>query len=45
MEAWRLELTARGKSIAEEQIQRGIFPGDSLAHFDSDDATQPHTPE
>ena len=28
---WRMELTAGGKSLAEEKIQRGIFQGDTLS--------------
>ena len=31
METWRVELTARGKGIAETKIQRGIFQGDALS--------------
>ena len=29
MKKWRVELTARGKSLAETKIQRGIFQGDA----------------
>ena len=31
MKNWRVELTARGKSLAETKIQRGIFQGDALS--------------
>ena len=31
MKTWRVELTARGRSIAETKIQRGIFQGDPLS--------------
>ena len=31
MEIWRVELTASGKSLAEVNIQRGIFHGDTLS--------------
>ena len=31
MKIWRVELTARGRSLAEAKIQRGIFQGDSLS--------------
>ena len=31
METWRLVLTARGKSLAEVKVQRGIFLGDALS--------------
>ena len=31
MQAWRVELTARGRSLAETKIQRGIFQGDALS--------------
>ena len=31
MKTWRVELTARGRSIAETKIQRGIFQGDALS--------------
>ena len=31
MKNWRIELTARGKSLAETKIQRGIFQGDALS--------------
>ena len=30
MKTWRVELTAGGRSLAEEKIQRGIFLGDAL---------------
>ena len=30
MKTWRVELTARGRSLAEAKIQRGIFQGDAL---------------
>ena len=30
MQSWRVELIARGISIAEKKIQRGIFQGDAL---------------
>ena len=45
MKAWRVKLTAGGKSLAEEKIQRGIFQGDPLSPllFIIDDAIQPHT--
>ena len=29
MKTWRVKLTARGRSLPEEKIQRGIFQGDS----------------
>ena len=29
MKKWRVELTAEGKSLAETNIQRGIFQGDA----------------
>ena len=31
MQTWRMELTARGRSLAESKIQRGIFQGDALS--------------
>ena len=31
MKTWRVELTARGRNLAEAQIQRGIFQGDVLS--------------
>ena len=31
IEIWRVELTARGKSLAEVKIQRSIFQGDALS--------------
>ena len=31
MKTWRVELTARGRSLAETKIQRGIFQGDALS--------------
>ena len=31
MKTWRVELTARGRSLAETKIQRGIFQGDTLS--------------
>ena len=31
MKTWRLELTARERSLAETKIQRGIFQGDALS--------------
>ena len=31
LETWRVELTAKGKSLAEVKIQRGIFRGDALS--------------
>ena len=31
MKTWRVELTEGGRSIAETQIQRGIFQGDALS--------------
>ena len=31
MEIWRAKLTARGKSLEEVRIQRGIFQGDALS--------------
>ena len=31
MQTWRVELTARGKSFAEEKIRRSIFLGDTLS--------------
>ena len=31
MKIWRVELTARGRSLAETKIQRGIFQGDALS--------------
>ena len=31
MKNWRVELTAKGKSLAETKIQRGIFQGDALS--------------
>ena len=31
IKTWRLELTARGKSLAKTKIQRGIFQGDALS--------------
>ena len=31
MKTWRVELTARGRSLAEITIQRGIFQGDVLS--------------
>ena len=30
-ETWRVELTTRGKTLAEVKIQRGIFQGDALS--------------
>ena len=30
VKAWRVELTAGGKSLAEVKIQRGIFQGDTI---------------
>ena len=31
MKAWRVELTAAGKNLAETKIQSGIFQGDALS--------------
>ena len=31
MNTWRVELTARGRSIAEKKIQRRIFQGDAVS--------------
>ena len=31
MKTWRVELTAGGKSLHEEKIQRGIFQADALS--------------
>ena len=31
MEIWRVEMTARGKSLAEAKIQRSMFQGDALS--------------
>ena len=31
MQTWRVELTAGGRSLAETNIQRGIFQGDALS--------------
>ena len=31
MKTWKVELTARGKSLAEAKFQRGIFQGDTLS--------------
>ena len=31
MKTWRVELTAGGRKLAEENIQRGVFPGDALS--------------
>ena len=31
MKTWRVELTARGKSLAEAKVQRGIFQRDALS--------------
>ena len=31
MKTWRVELTARGKSLAAAKVQRGIFQGDALS--------------
>ena len=31
MKTWREELTAGGRSLAEEKVQRGIFQGDALS--------------
>ena len=31
MKTWRVELTAGGRSLAEANIQRGIFQGDALS--------------
>ena len=31
MKTWRVELTTRGRSLAEAKIQRGIFQGDALS--------------
>ena len=31
MKAWRVELTAGKRSLAEAKIQRGIFQGDALS--------------
>ena len=31
MKTWKVELTARGRSLPEEKIQRGIFQGDALS--------------
>ena len=31
MKTWRVELTARGRSLVEEKIQRDIFQGDALS--------------
>ena len=31
MKTWRVDLTARGRSIAQTKIQRGIFQGDALS--------------
>ena len=31
METWRVELTARGRSLAEAKIQSSIFQGDALS--------------
>ena len=31
METFRVELTARGRNLAETKIQRGIFQGDGLS--------------
>ena len=33
MKNWRVELTAGGKGLAEEKIQRGIFQGDALSRL------------
>ena len=31
MQTWRVDVTARGRSIAETKIQRGIFQGEALS--------------
>ena len=31
MKTWRVEMTARGRSLAEAKIKRGIFQGDALS--------------
>ena len=31
MKTWRVELTAEERSVAESNIQRGIFQGDALS--------------
>ena len=41
MKAWRVELTAGGKSLDEAKIQRGIFQGDALSPYFEN--TQPDT--
>ena len=33
MEIWRVKLTTRGKSLAQVNIQRGIFQGDVPTHL------------
>ena len=47
MKTWKVELTAREKSLAEAKIHRGIFQGDvctiTITIYNYDDATQPHT--
>ena len=34
MKNWRVKLTAGGKSLVEVKIQRGMFQGDALSHYD-----------
>ena len=43
MKTWRVDLTEGRKSLAEAQIQRGIFPGDALPLLLFIIATQEHT--
>ena len=41
MKAWRVELTARGRSLAEIKIQGGIFQGDALSSLQFKIAMRP----
>ena len=34
MKTWRVQLTARGRSLAETKIQIGIFQGDALSSLE-----------
>ena len=46
MKTWRVELMARGRSLSEAKLHRGIFQGDALSLLPYVIAmmpTQPHT--
>ena len=41
MENWKVELTARRKTLAVVKIQRGIFQGDTISPFQFEIAMMP----